>query len=219
MHPQQGCGLHQADSRHLKEGTGWQVWEASVNLKKCNKVKCRVLYPDLGNFSYQYRLRDKWIENSPMEDLETLTDEKNYIWVGNICLCLRKPTIPWAASKEVCRAGWRRGFCPLFSWEQRSSAPRVLHPGVESPAGERREPAGAWGPKVGHSKSEGWGNPPKIKGLESWCCSVWRKEGLGETSLHLSSRGWSLKKRERFFDQCVQWQDKGHWKIVDQCYI
>lgn len=56
-----------------------RLWWANVNLKKCNKAKCRVLYLGLGNFLYQYRLKDKCIENSPVEDLEVLEDKKNYI--------------------------------------------------------------------------------------------------------------------------------------------
>lgn len=71
-----------------------------MNLKKCNKAKCRVLYLGLGNFLYQDRLKDKCIENSPVKDLEVLEDKKNYIRAGNVCLHPRKTTVPWAAPKE-----------------------------------------------------------------------------------------------------------------------
>lgn len=52
---------------------------------------------------------DEWIENSPTEkDLRILVNE-SWIWAVNVHLQPRKPTVSWAASKEVWSVGWREG--------------------------------------------------------------------------------------------------------------
>lgn len=38
-----------------------------VNLVKFNKTKCKVLHLGCDNHKYQYRPRDEWFENSPVE--------------------------------------------------------------------------------------------------------------------------------------------------------
>ena len=50
---------------------------AQVNLMKFNKAKCKVLQLGWDNHKYQYRLRDEWIESSPVEkDLRIMVGEK-----------------------------------------------------------------------------------------------------------------------------------------------
>ncbi|KAK4829105.1 hypothetical protein QYF61_002143 [Mycteria americana] len=47
------------------------------NLIKFNTAKCKVLHLGQSSPQYQYRLRDEWIENSPVhKDLGVLVDEK-----------------------------------------------------------------------------------------------------------------------------------------------
>ncbi|GAB0203282.1 cAMP-dependent protein kinase inhibitor alpha [Grus japonensis] len=68
-----------------------------VNCMKINKTKCKVLHIGQGNAKHNYRLGSEWIENNPEEkDLGVLVDRKL-----NVCLQPRKPTVFWAASKEV----------------------------------------------------------------------------------------------------------------------
>lgn len=48
-----------------------------ANLKKFNKVKCKVLHLGGDNLQYEYRLGDEGVESSPIEqDMEILGDEK-----------------------------------------------------------------------------------------------------------------------------------------------
>ena len=44
---------------------------------KFSKAKCKVLHFGQGDYQYEHRLGDEWMENSPVEkDLRILVDEK-----------------------------------------------------------------------------------------------------------------------------------------------
>lgn len=46
----------------------WLEKWAQVNLAKLNKTKCNVLHLGYDNHKYQYRPRNEWFENSPVEN-------------------------------------------------------------------------------------------------------------------------------------------------------
>ncbi|GAB0188880.1 cAMP-dependent protein kinase inhibitor alpha [Grus japonensis] len=76
--------------------------QARENCVKFNKAKRKVLHMGRGNPKHKYRLGREWIENSPEEkDLGVLIDEKLNMRDQAMCLQPRKPTVSWAASKEV----------------------------------------------------------------------------------------------------------------------
>ncbi|GAB0190601.1 mitochondrial enolase superfamily member 1 [Grus japonensis] len=69
---------------------------ARANRMKFDKAKCKALHVGQRNPKHDYRLGEEWIESSPEEkDLGVLINP-----VMHAC-SPRKPTVSWAASKEV----------------------------------------------------------------------------------------------------------------------
>lgn len=80
---EQWDGVHPAQAwrEHQAQWCGWcargKKMSSSMNLVKCKKAKCKVLHLDWGNYLHQWRLEDKWVENSSGENnLGVLTDKK-----------------------------------------------------------------------------------------------------------------------------------------------
>ena len=81
---------------------------AHVNLMRFNKARCKVLHLNVGDPQYLHRQGDEGVESSPSEkNLGILVDE-NLGMTQQCALAARKPTVSWAASREVWPAGGGR---------------------------------------------------------------------------------------------------------------
>jgi len=131
---------------------------AHVNLVRWfNKVKSRVLHFSQDNPKYVYRLGEKLIESSPVEnDTVALVDEK---------LDVRQQRV-FAAQKANCILGCinrressreREGVVPLLCPCETPSG--VLHPGLGPPA-QGRCRAVELGPEVDNEDDQQAGPPP-----------------------------------------------------------
>lgn len=82
----------------------------------------------LGQSQTQEQDGKEWIKSSPEEkEFEVLV--RSLTWTGSVCLQLRKPTVPWTASKAV----WPEGGgddCPHLLCSYKAS-PAALHSGVQ----------------------------------------------------------------------------------------
>ena len=76
-----------------------------MNLMKFSKAKCKVLHMGWGNPKHKYRLVREWTESNTVEkDFGVLVDKKlNMTW--QCAFTVRRPTVSWAASRELWPAG------------------------------------------------------------------------------------------------------------------
>ena len=81
----------------------------------------------------------------------------SWTWTSSVPSQSRKPTVSWAASKEVWPAGQGRWSCP--SALRCESSPGVLHLDLESSVQERHGSIGAC-PEEGHRNDARGGTPP-----------------------------------------------------------
>lgn len=85
-----------------------------ANFTKFNKVICKVLHLSQDTHQYQCRLRDEWIERSPLEkDLEITGERKSF---HDLAMCTGSPegVIYWATQKKkvwpASQGGWSWSF-------------------------------------------------------------------------------------------------------------
>jgi len=126
-------------STHWRDLDKLEKW-ARVNLMRFNKAKCRrVLHVGQGNPCYQYRLRDKGIENSPAKkDLGVRGDEKldtsqQHVLTGQKADCIL------GCIKRSVASRFREAILPLCSAE---TPPGVLRPALNTSAQGRHGPVG-----------------------------------------------------------------------------
>ena len=82
---------------------------------KFNKAKCKVLHMGQSNLKHKYRLRDDWIESSPVEkDLGVLVDGK--LTMSQQCvLTAQKANHILGCIKRSVASRLREGILPLYS--------------------------------------------------------------------------------------------------------
>ncbi|KAK4814559.1 hypothetical protein QYF61_023758 [Mycteria americana] len=88
---------------------------AHVNLRRCNKAKCRVLHLGRGNPQYQYRLGDDVIKSSPVEkDLGVMVGEKLNVSQQRVLAAQKANCLLGCIRRSVASRG-REGILPLYS--------------------------------------------------------------------------------------------------------
>jgi len=90
---------------------------AYVNLMKPNKAKCKVLHQGHGNLN-NFRLAEKRLRTDLRRKSWQCWELRSSTWANSVCLQLWKPTVSWAASKDMWKAGQGRWLSPstLLSW-------------------------------------------------------------------------------------------------------
>jgi len=130
---------------------------ASVNLRRLNKAKCRVLHLGQGNPYYQYTLGDEGLASSSAgKDLGVLVDEK--LDMSHQCaLAAQKANHILGCIKRSVASKLREVILPHYSAVVRPP-PGVLCPALEPSAQERHGTVGA-GPEEGHKDAQRDGTP------------------------------------------------------------
>jgi len=129
---------------------------ACANLRKFNKVKCKVQHMGQGNHKHKYRPSREWIESSPEEDLGLLVDEKLNVTQRCVLTAQKANCIPGCIKSSVASRA-REGILPLCSALMRPQL-GVLRPALEPSAQERHGPVGV-GPEEGHKNDQRDGTP------------------------------------------------------------
>lgn len=113
-----------------------------------NQAKCKVALGQ-GNPCYKYRLENKWIENSPVEQDLWILEDENLDMSRQCVLASQKLNCIVGCIQSSMASGSREGILLLYSTLVLYSPSGVLHPAQWSPAQERHGPATA-GPEKGH---------------------------------------------------------------------
>ena len=147
----EGRDAIQRDLDKLKKG-------ACVNLMKFNKAKCKVLHRGRGNPSISTDWVMKGLRAALLRRTWGYRWMKNWTQANNVRLQPWKPTLSWAASKEVWPVGRVRWFCPLTL---------ALRPALEPSAQERSGPVRV-SPEEGHKNDQRdgahllWGHAERV---------------------------------------------------------
>ncbi|GAB0178682.1 hypothetical protein GRJ2_000333500 [Grus japonensis] len=81
------------------------------------KAKCKVLHLGHENPQYQYRLRDEWIESSPVEKdlMSTIVVDKKFDISQQCALAAQKPSCILHCIKRIMGSRLREVILPLYS--------------------------------------------------------------------------------------------------------